>query len=280
MKKLIPFAFTLSLFVFSCNEKEDFGKPNIKIASIHKDFGTWWNYYGQHIALSSEFVAIDPSSEKIEKELFLKNLTTGDFIPVKLENTDSLNYYQLVPIDKQENPEISKVIKQVSLPILNHFRMEGKPFPDFSFTDLEGKTHTNKNTRGKNLIIKTWFVNCLPCIAEMPDLNEFVEIYGKKEDVIFLSLALDSPEDLNKFLEKTEFKYAVVPNQKDFIAKVLKFKAYPTHLIVNKEGLVQKVFKNAEEMMVALDSEGFREIKMKRERLPPPPPPPPTSSKE
>ncbi len=88
--------------------------------------------------------------------------------------------------------------------------------------------------------------------------------------MVFLSLALDSKAELESFLQKKDFEYKVVPNQKEFIEKKLNLHIYPTHLIVDKNGTIIKVVNKASEMISFLDNE-----KKLTEKIPPPPPPPP-----
>jgi cytochrome oxidase Cu insertion factor (SCO1/SenC/PrrC family) len=52
------------------------------------------------------------------------------------------------------------------------FKTSRKEIPDFNFTDLNGQNITSLNTKGKHIIIKTWFINCTACVKEFPELNE------------------------------------------------------------------------------------------------------------
>jgi cytochrome oxidase Cu insertion factor (SCO1/SenC/PrrC family) len=97
-------------------------------------------------------------------------LTTGGFVPIKIktENTTQ-NTYQLYTTD---NTDISATIKAQSETELSYLKRVGKKFPDFNFTDLNGQNITSLNTKGKHIIIKTWFINCTACVKEFPELNE------------------------------------------------------------------------------------------------------------
>jgi peroxiredoxin len=98
-------------------------------------------------------------------------------------------------------------------------------------------------------------VNCGACVAEFPELNELVEKYEQRDDIIFVSLALDTDSKLEKFLQKKNFEYEVVPNQNDFIYNTLDLQIFPTHLIVDKNGTVRKVANKASEMIAFLENE-------------------------
>jgi len=203
--------------------------------------------------------------------LILKRLTSGDFIPVKLTSKDSITYYKLFKLDKTASKDISNTIRNVSKVGYKFFKMEGKKFPDFDFTDIDGIHYTNKNTKGKMVILKCWFISCKPCVAEIPELNKLVERYKNRKDILFISLAFDSKKDLKSFILKNPFKYAIVPNQKDFMENILQVYAYPTHFIIDKRGVLKNVVNTATLISILENKTFIKENLIKR---PPPPPPP------
>ncbi len=265
----------LLIFVFSCKEKsdetqlsekiEDF-EPKIDIKELESDFIKWWTYYSVNISLSSSFKGLNEKSEEIDKKEFLTELTSGNFIPLKLKSKDGNIPYKLYKLDSSSTKSISSTIKNESLTSLKHFIMESTEFPKFDFTDLNGNHYNNKNTKGKTIVLKTWFINCVACVKEFPELNELVEKYENRNDIIFLSLALDSKLELDEFLQKKFFEYKVVSNQREFIDKTLNLQIYPTHIIIDKNGTIKKVVNKASEMISFFESE----MKL-TENVPPPP---------
>jgi thiol-disulfide isomerase/thioredoxin len=130
--------------------------------------------------------------------------------------------------------------------------MKGKELQGFNFTDLDGKVYDKVTTAGKIVVLKCWFIGCVPCIEKMPALKELVNQYKNQRDIVFVSLAFDKKEDLKKFLAKKTFDYAVVANQKDYLIKDLEVTSFPTHILINKKGKVVKVAGSYEEMETAL----------------------------
>jgi len=247
---------------------------DVNINILESDFNKWWDYHENNIILSSEFIAINDKSETISKDDFLKSLNTGDYIAVKLVSPDSVKQYQLYKLPNSADKQIVNYIKNTSEGIYTKFKMEGTPFPDFNFTDLNGKVYTNDNTKGKTLIFKCWFINCKPCVAEFPELNEFADEYSKKEDVEFISLALDDKAALDRFFTKKILKYNTVPNQEDFIENKLFINVYPTHIVVNKNGSIEKVVSKATELISFLENGAILQTTDYKESLMPPPPAP------
>jgi peroxiredoxin len=114
--------------------------------------------------------------------------------------------------------------------------------------------YTNENTKGKYLVLKCWFLACKACIEEMPNLNTLVKEYENRDDVIFLSLAFDKPEDLKRFLETKGFFYQTASVSQDFMEEHLKVYAYPTHLVVGKDGKFLKIVSNEKQLTRHLNS--------------------------
>jgi thiol-disulfide isomerase/thioredoxin len=254
MKNLVTLILIISLFtILSCTQKPDYGQPNIDFNSLEKDFNKWWSYHNNNILLSSDFIPLDEHSNKLSKDEFLKNLITGFYVPLKLKSKDSLIYYKLFRLDKIAVDEIRKTIIASSSHSYDLFKMEGKYFPTFNFTDLKGEVFNNENTKGKFVILKCWFVGCHACIAEFPELNNLVEKYQNRNDIIFISLALDSQENLDQFLINKPFKFAVIPSQEEYITKILNISQYPTLFIIDKNGVIEKVVNNSSEMILALE---------------------------
>jgi len=229
----------------------EYGSMKALQAHLEKDKMTWWTYHKGHIVLSTDFNPIDIDGTEISKRAFLEKLNTGDFIVLEVEDEAKESYYHLLRISENADASISGMVEVDGYSALEHFLQEGKDFVDFDFTDLDGNRFTRQDLAGKTVFLKTWFIACAPCIEEMPHLNEMVASYQNREDVIFISLALDKSEALKKFLAETQFDYKVVARQGDFIVENLVNLAYPTHYIIGPDGKVKKVTQNFEELDLA-----------------------------
>ncbi|GAB3218172.1 TlpA family protein disulfide reductase [Algoriphagus aestuariicola] len=229
--------------------------PNVDVKELQSDFMKWWTYHSRSISLSSDFVGFDEHSDTIGKKGFLEKLGTGKYIPLKLASDKGRDTYQLYRLDWFAHEGIGPTIENESKTNLNYFTMEGAPFPEFDFTDLVGNHYTSQNTQGKTLVLKTWFIACKPCLEEIPKLNELVGKYSNQDDLMFISLALDSQAELEKFLKKKNFDYQVVASQEELIKEKLELQLYPTHLIVDQNGSISKVFNKASDMILFLEDQ-------------------------
>ncbi len=62
---------------------------------------------------------------------------------------------------------------------------------------------------GRPLLINVWASWCAPCVEEMPELARFAHTQGS-EGVQVLGLALDTPEDVRRFLQQVPVDYPIV----------------------------------------------------------------------
>ena len=118
-----------------------------------------------------------------------------------------------------------------------------KPLPSGNFLQMiDGSVKSFSEYKGKLLVINFWYINCGPCIAEMPYLNDLVNQY-QNENVNFLALSFDTSQDIKSFLEKTEFKY-----EHGSISRSLMYDFTPVapgHFIVDSEGIIRDIIVGA-----------------------------------
>ena len=251
MKKLF-YTLSLVLIFASCNGQVKLGKPEVNPISVQKTYLDWRNYQKENVMLSQDFVALDSNSKEITKAEFLQKLSEGNNIPIRLESEKSIFQYQLFKIEPTSDTSIKASIAETAYNEIQNYKKEGEPFPEFSFNDLNGNLITNENLKGKIVVVKCWYIHCAACIKEFPEVNQLVSNYKNRKDIVFISLAEDSPEQLKAFLARKPLSYSVVPNLKTYMNLTLQLNAFPTHFIINKEGFIAKVLSDSKSLEVAL----------------------------
>ena len=109
--------------------------------------------------------------------------------------------------------------------------------PRFEVMTLDGETVGLSDLKGRVVVLNFWYIGCVPCQVEMPGLNKLVEEF-KTGEVVFIGFALDDESHLREFLKKTPFKYKIVAGSSS-IVKQYGVSAYPTHVLINKQGLIE-----------------------------------------
>ena len=233
-KLLIRSCYILFIFI-GCNRSEKVNSkvvdtssntqptPLLAVTTVEpfKEFQAFWNYYERNIKLNEDFVGYDKDHKQISKAKFLQNLSTGNYQPIRINPTDSIRY-QLMTSPPGVQSSIVGYMKIFAKRELVFYRMEGKPVPKFDFVTIAGDRYTSENTKGKILLLKCWFIACIPCVKEMPDLNALIESYSHRKDMVFLSLAIDDKASLKSFLKKTKFDYQTVASQASYMSDKLK----------------------------------------------------------
>lgn len=222
--------------------------------SLLKDFNTWYSYTYFNVPLSQNFIGLDIDSNKIDKSTFLGKLMSGNVVAFKTKIIQGLPVYQLYKL-KVNDENIKSTSKQLASIEMKYYKMEGQQIPAFNFTDLNGNNYTSASVKGKILLLKCWFIHCVACVKEFPECNNIVDEYKDRNDLLFVSLASDTKEQLGNFLKTKVFKYAVVAKMDDYMTNKLDISFYPTHLLIDRTGKIIKVVNSLQEMRPFLKRE-------------------------
>ena len=130
------------------------------------------------------------------------------------------------------------MLNRSGAPMLSPFFKTGEKIKPFVVTDIDGKIYNSQELEGKVIVLNFWFIACAPCVKEIPELNQIVDKYKKRSDIIFLALAPDKKVEIVDFISKTPFNYQLIPDTKELVQSVYKVGMFPTHLVLNKAGEV------------------------------------------
>lgn len=112
----------------------------------------------------------------------------------------------------------------------------------FDVTSLKGKSLKLKELKGKYVVLNFWYIQCPPCLRELPQLNKLVTAYGKR-NFVFIAFALDNKYDLEGFLLKKRFTYDIIPKSLEVALKYTRPGSdqvvFPTHIVINPKGEIE-----------------------------------------
>lgn len=254
MKYIYVYLFLpILLGAASCSQKESYDKPIVLPEDILKNSNTLWNYHNSYLKLSEDYISLDTTLKPIAKKEFLRLITTGKYLPLRLTSRDTA-CYQLYGIGVPKEDYIPTLLYTIGTYAYKNYILEGNPLPLFDFTDIEGNKYNPETTKGKIVVLKCWFIHCPKCVEEMPLLNKMIE-NNKRNDLIFASLAFDKKAELKEFFKRIKFDCATISDQRDYLRKVLDIIGFPTYIIINKKGVISKVVQSFEELEFALFNE-------------------------
>lgn len=258
IKHTLIFSLLVLSFISSFCQDKPYGEPVVKPSVILGSIDSFYIYMEKQVRLSDNYTGLDVDGNVMQKDDFLKLLSKGEYLPLRLISKDSMAYYKPFKLKSSDNEMIRLSIKGWAEQVFSQHNMIGKSLPYFNFVDLNGNTYNKENTSGKIVVIKCWFIACPPCIDEIPELNDLIKQYESRKDIIFISLSLDSKKDLKNFLSKTTFNYAAVPGQENYLQNILEIHIYPTHILINKAGKVINIFDDYKKMATALNTEALK----------------------
>ena len=107
--------------------------------------------------------------------------------------------------------------------------------------DTDNETVRLDEYKGKVIFLNIWATWCGPCIAEMPEIQEFMKYLG--EDVTFLLVTRESVETVTKFINKNRYNISFDELPLYSSAKKpprkLDMSTYPTTYLIDKKGHIR-----------------------------------------
>lgn len=192
------------------------------------------DFSNKEIILDGETIPIyDINRNRLKEMEMMQALTSGDYSPDLYINQ---NGEIKIVILRESTPEEKEIIESMEIQMNGDNENIGKDAIPFTASDINGNEYTLSYLKGKIIVMNFWFIECKPCLIEIPELNELVEKY-RNENVVFLGFANNDKSKLVSFLTNKKFLYNIIPNSTKVIRDYNVF-SYPTHIIVDQEGKI------------------------------------------
>ena len=114
-----------------------------------------------------------------------------------------------------------------------------KAAPDFTLTDLSGKSISLSDLKGKVIFVNFWATWCGPCRHEIPD---FIEFYKENKDngAVILGVSVDkSANKVRDFADEYKINYPIAMATDNIVKDYRPGKFIPTTIIIDTEGMIQ-----------------------------------------
>jgi thiol-disulfide isomerase/thioredoxin len=189
--------------------------------------------FSQSFSLSDTTLTFKNQEGKVLTKEEVKEFMKGVF-SLRQQLVDGKKVITLIPSGNDERSLQYAKLDTFKNSLIN------KPVAAFNLVDINKNTWNTDKLKGKIIIINFWFTACNPCIQEMPHLNKLVA-ENKDSFVLFIAPAPENETQVKKFLKKYAFDYNIIPSSTEFIS-AMDIKNFPTHLVVDKEGIIRQVF--------------------------------------
>jgi peroxiredoxin len=165
---------------------------------------------------------------------FMQAMMSGDYIPEPyIDSTKTIKAFVLRKATALEKERIQKMQPNMQNPMAESKALIGKGAEPFNATDITGSSYSLEKLKGKVIVMNFWFVECKPCVMEIPELNTLVEKY-KGKNVVFLGFATNDKSSLENFITRKTFLYNLIADSRE-IAQKYSVDAFPTHVIIDQE---------------------------------------------
>lgn len=197
------------------------------LRNINAQFMTYIKQFADttHSVSSALFAVnlINPAYEKPFVDAFYKKISTR-FPQSTVAKAFAVKYANLSQTQSEQN---------------NTETTKGNPAPDFSASDITGKTYTLGQFKGKYVLLDFWASWCAPCRAANPDLVSVYKQFGR-QNFVMLGISLDSSkEKWIEAIQKDGLSWIQLSELKGWgsaIARNYQVSAIPANFLIDPQG--------------------------------------------
>jgi thiol-disulfide isomerase/thioredoxin/outer membrane lipoprotein-sorting protein len=121
----------------------------------------------------------------------------------------------------------------------------GKPLADFQFKTLDGKPVTPKTLGGKTILLDFWQIDCKPCKAHTPDLEQVYKELKDDDNFAFYAVNMDGPRAPGEAIARTLSSWGgtmpVLLDPAESAWDSLKIEGTPTLMLLDRQGRLQYI---------------------------------------
>jgi len=116
----------------------------------------------------------------------------------------------------------------------------GKPAPDFTLADLDGRTWRLSELKGKVVFINFWATWCPPCREEMPSMQRLHTMLPEDGFIMLAILNQDRPALGKAFAAKAGLTMPILVDQANTVGPRYGITGVPETYIVDKNGILRE----------------------------------------
>jgi len=115
-------------------------------------------------------------------------------------------------------------------------QLAGKPAPELSVIDIQGKPITLAACKGKTVLLDFFTTWCPPCRADGPSLDKLHQKHGARDLVIIGISVSEERAVVEKFLKEHPHRYPIVLTSENEMPRPYQISLFPTYIIIGPDG--------------------------------------------
>jgi thiol-disulfide isomerase/thioredoxin len=116
----------------------------------------------------------------------------------------------------------------------------GRPAPNFTLEDLDGRAVSPDQYKGKIVMLEFWATWCGPCRITMPMLEMIQKEYS--DIMVLLSINLMEPEDIvRNYVLEQDINSIILLDEQGSVGMKYGAEAIPLQVLLDKKGIVRYI---------------------------------------
>lgn len=117
----------------------------------------------------------------------------------------------------------------------------GQPAPDFQFGGTGEQPVFLSNLQGSPVLLNFWATWCVPCVMEMPYLQQIYDEWQGRGLVLLAVNLRESSSEVEAFMQNQGLSFPVLLDSEGGVAGQYGAYAIPVTFFIDREGIIQEV---------------------------------------
>jgi peroxiredoxin len=115
------------------------------------------------------------------------------------------------------------------------------PAPEFSLSAIDGSQISLSRLRGRIVLLNFWATWCVPCRAEMPDIQAAYEAYQGYDFTVLAINQGEGNEVVSRFVQDLHLTFPILLDRDGITAERYRVRGLPTSFIIDREGVIRSM---------------------------------------
>jgi len=128
-------------------------------------------------------------------------------------------------------PELSHTLTRLEKPVAA---------PDFTLLDMDEKSYSLKDYRGKYVLLNFWATWCPPCRREMPSMESLHQTFADSKLVVLAVNEYEDPDHVFSYMGELDVfpTFPILFDTDSKVSELYEVRGLPTSFIINPQGQV------------------------------------------